>query len=1033
MIQRVRNVFVLLCLALVAGSGLGWSGAGFAQPPAGEAVAEDALAGRRRALEEEAAMLFQVKGDLEARRRELQQQRRALTEVATVQANLEEARLAVEAARVQVEAATLDRLAAEREVSAIQAEIRQQEERLKAMLAGTREPARSGGAKPAIAEAEARLESKKAQLAIEQQHVTNVVRHRELMEEQLRLAEEWLGALRERHRLQQEATRREALEDFSKRKQKEQEEAMGRAADLREQLRQLSAEAAEGGRRHLLQTRLTEAEESAYLAQLEIKTARARHELARWEEQAAEGGEGRLRTALEGLHQLGLDLLSAHTITARKLSVLEQQLQVMDKRRELEPESRKQVAAEQRVLNELISRFQAQLKTIEPVLATIDSSRIQTEEAYKSTVRRGLTVRHVLPAEAPAWSGLAEEIGRLPATAASAVADTFRGLSAALQRADSGQWLMLVIAEVFWVAICFLFLRVAERHGARAEPAGSFAAKAKLVTADLLLANRFAIPLFGILLWAAWITEVTAPGLAVFAATAGLWVGTRLLVGLARWLLNSPLVPLERRRPGLYRLVVAAGIGGAGFSAVLLLGHLGLLTPALRDLLDRVFMLYLLFPAYVGLHVHPLLMEVAEERLQGRHWLQLVRLVDFAIPASMLVAAILGLAGYINLAWVMAQYLAMFMAVAVVWLVLRALLRDFANRVKDKINLHSAQGLLWAQGIVEPIHRVMRLGLFITALFALFQLYGWDAKSDVVAFLTLWLSHPLLTVGQSTINTAHLLGTLSIVVLTVWLGRWIRQFTYRWLYADVADLGVRNSLSVFSQYAFVLLGLLVALNTLGLDLTSLAIFAGALGVGIGFGLQTIANNFVSGIILLAERPLRAGDWVTIGDKEGEVSRIGIRSVTVTTWDNQDVIIPNADIVSGSFTNWTHSDNVVRTVLNIRISYQDDPHRAADVLLEAVYSHPDVMDTPRPQVWLSGFGDSSVDFWVQYFTDVRKARRLQVKSDVLFAVWDRLKAAGITIPYPQRDIYVREWPAMGQHPPQAEPVPAGGDPETGRMG
>ncbi len=205
------------------------------------------------------------------------------------------------------------------------------------------------------------------------------------------------------------------------------------------------------------------------------------------------------------------------------------------------------------------------------------------------------------------------------------------------------------------------------------------------------------------------------------------------------------------------------------------------------------------------------------------------------------------------------------------------------------------------------------------------------------------------------------------------------------------------------------IGLLLSVNLLGIDLTSLAVFAGALGVGIGFGLQNIANNFISGLILLAEHPIRVGDRVTIGDYEGEISAIGIRSTTLTTWDNQDVVIPNAELISNAFFNWTLSNPLVRTVLKVGISYAADPRQAKQVIEEAVSMQPEVLLDPAPRVQLINFGDSSVDFRVLYYMDVTQFGRMEIKSRVMFAIWDALKEADIEIPFPQCDIHIRELP------------------------
>lgn len=145
-----------------------------------------------------------------------------------------------------------------------------------------------------------------------------------------------------------------------------------------------------------------------------------------------------------------------------------------------------------------------------------------------------------------------------------------------------------------------------------------------------------------------------------------------------------------------------------------------------------------------------------------------------------------------------------------------------------------------------------------------------------------------------------------------------------------------------------------------------------------------------------------------------MAAIGMRSVTVTTWDNQDVIIPNSDLISNSFINWTRTDNEVRTVLIVGVSYHADPHLARQVILDAVTMQPRVSLTPKPpQVWLIDFAASSVNFRVQYFTDVVLYSRLEVQSSVLFAIWDALKEAGIGIPFPQQDVYIKEFPDSGK--------------------
>jgi len=309
--------------------------------------------------------------------------------------------------------------------------------------------------------------------------------------------------------------------------------------------------------------------------------------------------------------------------------------------------------------------------------------------------------------------------------------------------------------------------------------------------------------------------------------------------------------------------------------------------------------------------------------------------------------------------------------------------------------------------------------------------FSWSTGTDLASLLVIQLGSTLFTIGKHAVTPLHLIGAAFLAFSVFYLGIWSRRLTYDLLYQQINDRGLRNSLSVFTQYAIIVIGLLLALNLLGIDLTSLTVFAGALGVGIGFGLQNIANNFISGLILLAERPVRTEDWVTTGEHQGRIKRIGMRSLVMTTWDNQDVIIPNAQLITNPVINWTLSDSLVRTVFNVGVRYQDDPHLAKQVIEEAVSMQPAVSLERPPRILLTEFGDSSVNFRVEFFAEVdRQSSRLKIKSEVMFAIWDALKEADIGIPFPQRDIYIKELPgssaligtAFGEAPEQSKQMP-----------
>jgi small-conductance mechanosensitive channel len=267
------------------------------------------------------------------------------------------------------------------------------------------------------------------------------------------------------------------------------------------------------------------------------------------------------------------------------------------------------------------------------------------------------------------------------------------------------------------------------------------------------------------------------------------------------------------------------------------------------------------------------------------------------------------------------------------------------------------------------------------------------------------VNHTLFHLGTTPVSVATLVLIAAIFVGVAVLARWTRSMLRdRVLRRFHVHEDARDSVARIAGYVVILFGWLIGLTAVGIDLTSLTVLLGALGVGLGFGLQNVVNNFVSGVILLFERPIRVGDRIQLEDLIGDVTRIGMRSSRVRTLDGIDLIVPNGDFISSRVANWTLADPVRRVSLPVGVAYGTPPQRVLDLLMGVARAHPEVLDAPQPEALFRGFGESSLDFELRIWTDGRLLYRVQ--SDIAVAVYDALEQAGIAIPFPQRDLHLR---------------------------
>ena len=320
----------------------------------------------------------------------------------------------------------------------------------------------------------------------------------------------------------------------------------------------------------------------------------------------------------------------------------------------------------------------------------------------------------------------------------------------------------------------------------------------------------------------------------------------------------------------------------------------------------------------------------------------------------------------------------------------------------------------------EPIRRIFHLcrwalSLGLGAIVLLLALKFWQIPLDRLAWAFQWVTWGP-TLGPVKLTTLRVLGVLLTLYFGFFFSRVLRGLMMTHIFPlTTLEAGVQYTISTTLHYVVLIVAALIALGILGFPLTNLALVAGALGVGIGFGLQNIVNNFLSGLILLFERPIKVGDMLVVDGQWGLVKEIRVRSTIFETFDRYVLIIPNSELVSNKVLNWTHyGAGINRLTLKVGVSYGSDPRQVTQIITAVCKANPRVVPEPPPQIYFNVYGDSSLDFtiWVHLRTP---SDRIPATHEINSAIFEAFREQGIEIPFPQRDLYIKQWPGKSEKP------------------
>jgi|GEM_PF-607084 len=639
--------------------------------------------------------------------------------------------------------------------------------------------------------------------------------------------------------------------------------------------------------------------------------------------------------------------------------------------------------------------------------------------ALDRAIQQELSARQGLPGfSTRAWLDLGKETLLVPTLSFQLIKGFSLSFGGALKNLSVVQWVILLVLEVAGI---FAF-GYARKHWVqilgRIPEHDQVISNIKHLLASLFSANMLPLAFMGNIWLLFYFLKIPLDQYTWLIDMAWLWLLFRVLSNVARSALVETVHDDQGYDMQLYlRLKVIFIIGLILSSLAIFLNHLPLIYE-LRDLFDRLFLLMLLILSLLILRFwrvipHLVLQYVDRRRTYLR---RMIYFLGVFIPILLFINSLIGLFGFVNLVGMITWYEGVFTLVFIMYFFTRVFLSDAMERLSNLMIRHVNNGWLWTEAFLKPMHKVLRVTLFFGAWVVLFLFYGWNPQSPVVERLNRLMHYPLFDVLNTTIQPINIMEVIFAISLFYWAAGWTREFVYRMLLSKTKDMGIRNSMAILSQYAVVILGALLCLRLLGIDLHALFLVASGLLIAISFGLRDLVNNFACGLILLFERPIRVGDIVVINEQEGKVTHIGGRAVTVQTWDHMEIIVPNAELYNKSFINWTVHDDIVRTVITIKIDRQDNPVNVQEIILAVLRDKTTVLRDPAPEIFLKDMMDNHSEFEIRYYVNVRQViSRVAVRSEVLFGLWEAFDKHKIKVPHLQSEIFIKGQPLLLPEP------------------
>jgi small-conductance mechanosensitive channel len=355
--------------------------------------------------------------------------------------------------------------------------------------------------------------------------------------------------------------------------------------------------------------------------------------------------------------------------------------------------------------------------------------------------------------------------------------------------------------------------------------------------------------------------------------------------------------------------------------------------------------------------------------------------------------------------WVIGKYLVsenfilnliLLVSVTLLYLLLRKILPAISNKISGKFHVKET--------LAQRLHKY--IGTFLKVLYIIFLLEFLQVFPFISVYAKPVLGYRIIDTETFSISLSSVIKGIFVFYVLLVATRIFITILQMYLLHKHGETEISSNLDLLIYNSSLILISLITLSTIGLNWKLLLPIVGGLGIGIGFGLRDVANNFVSGFVILTTKTVKRGDWITLQNNLGTIVDIGIRTSTLRTVDNVDIIIPNSHLITNELINWSYGDNIARLHVPVGVSYSSDIHQVRDILIDVAHRYEYALKYPQPEARFTEFGDSSLNFELLVWIDITRIKVPLVKSALNYMIWDAFKDKGIQVPFPQRDVWFK---------------------------